>query len=84
MICHMVHENWQQMAPDADSDSEFESFQPEGPQSESEPDSEFATFAKKFNREAKAMSYSGIDFNFSESQKWTSVLLTQKAAASYL
>jgi hypothetical protein len=49
MICHMVHENWQQMAPDADSDSEEESFQPEEPQSESEgePESEsdFATFS---------------------------------------
>jgi hypothetical protein len=47
MICHMAHENWQQMAPDADSDSEEESFQPEEPQNESEPESEsdFATFS---------------------------------------
>ena len=48
MICHMVHENWQQMAPDADSDSESkqESFQPDEPQSESEDDSYFASFAE--------------------------------------
>ena len=47
MICHMVHENWQNFAPDADSDSELESAQPDEPHSESEggSDSDFATFA---------------------------------------
>jgi hypothetical protein len=70
IICLMVHENWHQMAPDVDSDSELESFHQEQPQSQSEgenePGSDFATFSQKFYIETKALSYSVSDFNLTE------------------
>ena len=82
MICQMVHENWQKMAPDTDSDSELESIRPEGPQSESEaedkPEDAFATFDKKVTSDAKAFRYSSMnDFSLVERQHCSGVLLTQ-------